>query len=288
MKIKRLKKQKNYGLNWKLELKHRKPEDWLGGVGICIAEIPPAERELMLPLGEMQNIGSEKFDCASRAPLNILEAKLDWLLINNKLPTEQTKFLQQYIVDGKIALSDRWIAIMSGTDPNSGNSLIAPLDAIHNFGIVPKKLFPQTESKEEYYETKNITDEIKAIAKQSLTLFSFNYSRLSEAEFPQFLTRDMLVVGGYAWPSPVNNEYPRVPYSPNHAFVIFNNPSYFAFDNYTDNIDDSLEDGNSFVKKLASDYDFLDTGYRLLISLKKGKRNWLIRLLALLKRIIIG
>lgn len=199
-----------------------------------------------------------------------MEAKLNWLIKNDKLPKAQLDFLQKYLVNGKVELSDRWIAIKSGTDPDSGNSLVAPCDALHNFGIVPKSLFPQVESKEEYYGTENITPEIEKLAKESLTLFSFKYARLNESEMPQWLQKDMLNVGAYAWPAPIDGEYPRVPYQPNHAFVVFNTPLYMAFDNYE-------ESEGDFVKKLASDYDFLDTGYRLIISLKTpGKKmSWL-------------
>ena len=272
-KPRELRRKPNRGLDWKRELAHRKPEDYLGAMcGTCIAEIPEEEREASLPIGEKQNIGEEKLDCASRSVNNIAEAKLNWLLKNNKLPEKHVAFLQPYLENSKVVLSDRWIAIMSGTDPNSGNSLLAPLDALHNFGMVPKKLFPQVDSKEEYYKTSNITDEINRIAKESLTYFSFKYSRLSEAEMPHWLTKDMLNVGAYAWPAPRDGEYPRVPYQPNHAFIVWKNPRYLAFDNY---LDENKE--GDFVKKLAEDYDFLDTAYRLIIALKdpSKKLTWM-------------
>src|SRR3990167_5196160 len=135
----------NKGMNWKKELAEQSSEDWLlGGTGLaCIAEIPEEERELYLPKGERQNIGEEKMDCASRAPLNMLEAKFNWLIKNKKLSLGNEMWLRVngYLDDG-IRFSDRFVAINSGTT-REGNSLKAPLDAIRKQGLIPKATFPQ-------------------------------------------------------------------------------------------------------------------------------------------------
>lgn len=259
--------EKNYGLNWELELAQRKPEDWeykLGGDVKCIAEIPPKEREKFLPKGELQNIGSEKMDCASRSPLNIIETKLNYLLTNHLLPDGHINWLIQngYYSESGVELSDAYIAIKSGTT-RSGNSLIAPLDAIHRWGVIPKKLLPQANTFEEHHDPKRITVAMEKLGKEFLKRISINYERVYEAQFGEFLERDVLDVGAYAWPTPVNGIYPRIEAQPNHAFMLFNPPKYMAFDNYIDSVD------GDFIKRLAPDYDFLGAGYRVILGIAK-------------------
>ena len=50
-------------------------------------------------------------------------------------------------------------------------------------------------------------------------------------------------------------------YDPNHAFIVYKRPKYYVFDNY---LDENKE--GDFIKKLAPDYNFFDTGYRILIN----------------------
>ena len=93
---------KQYGFNLELEKAHSKPEDYVFGAFSLpdMAQIPEEEREKYLPKGELQNIGEEKMDCASRAPLNILEAKFNYLIRNGKLSAENVEWLYNngYIV----------------------------------------------------------------------------------------------------------------------------------------------------------------------------------------------
>jgi hypothetical protein len=72
----------NNGLNLELERQHQSNEDWVFGSAspTCIALIPEMDREKYLPVGEVQNAGDEKMDCATRGPVNILEAKFTFLI----------------------------------------------------------------------------------------------------------------------------------------------------------------------------------------------------------------
>ena len=91
--------------------------------------------------------------------------------------------------------------------------------------------------------------------------FFINYERGREVDFAVILKRDSILVGAYAWPIAVNGIYSRVNDSPNHAFMVFR-PRYFAFDNY----DEDKGPKEDWIKQLAGDYDFIDTGYRILIN----------------------
>ena len=266
-KLKKAKLNRNLGFNLEKEKLDRKPDLYRFGASPqkCLAEIPEGDRDVFLPVGELQ-FGREDFmDCASRSPLNLLEAKFNWLIRNNKLSEELTEWLHDegYLTSQGVEFSDRFIAVLSGTS-RSGNSLVAPIHAIHKYGLIPKKTLPRrSDMNWEEYHT-GVTEEMKKLGQDFLARFSVGYEEVQEPQFEELLKRDMLACAGYAWPQPVNGEYGRVDYTPNHAFLVYKN-LYFAFDNYLVS--------ESFVKKLTKDYDFLGYGYRLFISLNTKKKG---------------
>ena len=219
------------GLNLKLEEEQQQPTDYIFGATSvpCLASIPLEARYDYLPIGEIQNKGSEKNDCATRSPLNILETKFNYLLDRGELKNVQWLKDNGYIEDGRIVFSDRFVAINSGTTA-SGNSLKAPLHAIHKQGLIPKSMFPQTWSLEEYYS--GITDKMRKLGEEFTKRFTINYEKVYEKDFETILRTDLIGVAGFAWSRPINGEYPKVDYQPNHAFMIFNLPKTYAFDNY--------------------------------------------------------
>lgn len=265
---------KNFGLNIYKEIAEQSEDDHVyGGLSQpCITNIEPEERVEYLPIGELQNIGEEKMDCATRGPENILETKFDWLLKKNKIFPENKKWLQEkgYINEGgHITFSDAFIAINSGTT-REGNSLKAPLQAIHSCGLIPKYLLPQLDSFDANHDPKRITDEMRQLGLDFLARFPMEYEKVYAIHYEELLKEDLLDVAGYAWPRPVNGVYPKVDNPPNHCFIIFGFPKYQIFDNYVDTFD------GDFIKQLAPDYNFLDYGYRIKITEQKipVKTNW--------------
>lgn len=255
----------NYGLDIERELREHSEEDWMFGATEskrCIALIPQEKRERYLPKGEVQRGKEDFMDCASRGPVNDLEAKFTYLLKEDLLDKEDEDWFKKkgYIESGRITFSDRFISIKSGTT-HSGNSLKGPIDAIHRYGLIPKKMLPAKESMTfaQYQDPKSITPKMDALGLEFLTRFTVNYERVLAPQFSAAIDEDMLVVGGYAWPFPVNGEYPRDLRMPNHAFLYFKTPRYHIFDNYIEGRDD-------YIKKLAADYILMDYGYRLFIS----------------------
>lgn len=229
----------------------------------CITTIFEIERKDLLPAGEVQQGVDDTMDCASRAPVNILEVKFNWLLKKDKILPELRKWLADngYVTESGVEFSDAFVAINSGTTRN-GNSLKAPLEAIRTKGLIPKSLLPLKSNMtfEDYHDPKRITSEMVKLGEEFLKRFKLNYDQVKFSDFEIALEYDMLDVAGYAWPEPVNGEYPAVPFTPNHAFMIFSRPMSFIFDNYYDVVD------NDFIKKLAKDYRFFDYGYRVIIS----------------------
>ena len=195
-----------------------------------------------------------------------METKFKWLIQNKKLPQKQLDFLinNDYITEHGIEFSDAFVAINSSTT-RDGNSLIAPLEVIRKHGLIPKTMLPAESSMtfDQYHDPNRITQEMRDLGLTFLDHFTINYERVEKSQYLELLEKDIFSTGGYAWPSPINNEYPSVSYQPNHAFMVYKKPPYFIFDNYIDSID------GDFIKKLTQDYKLLDFGYRLIISLKK-------------------
>ena len=100
------------------ELADISEKDWVFGAlsQPGIVSIPYDERERYLPHGELQNIGEEKYDCASRSPNNHLEALFTYHYDHNMHP-DNKKWLEQngYVVWGRVLFSDAFVAINSGT-----------------------------------------------------------------------------------------------------------------------------------------------------------------------------
>ena len=261
--------KKNYGLDLNKEKLQQNEKDWVFGAvsPVCLAEgILERDRAMYLPKGERQDIGTEKMDCATRSPINMLEMKFNYLVQNKKISAENINFLKDngYIENGKVRFSDRGIAILSGTS-ETGNSLKAPLEAIRIYGLIPKKLLPQVENWNDYYKIECITEELEELGQEFRRHFNINYEKVYEKNLDELLERDIIDMAGYAWDRPNSNgEYPRSENNPNHAFVGFKRPKTYIFDNY-------LDDGKKgdFIKKLAPDYDFLSYGYRVIISENK-------------------
>ena len=173
---------KNYGLNLTRELAEQDGTEYLAGTITCIAEIPVFEREKFLPKGEIQrNKKDDMKDCASRAPLNILETKLNWLWANNLLPESTEKWLinNDYVSDNQFELSDAFIAILSGTT-RDGNSMKSPLQAIHENGVIPKYLLPLRENMtfEEYHNPTRITAGMKKLGQEFIKRLKINYGKV--------------------------------------------------------------------------------------------------------------
>ena len=268
---------RNYGLDLKKEELDQKETDWMFGAADipCLTDgvlsVDFFELLNFLPVGEVQQGKEDMMDCATRSPINNVETKLNILLRAGKLPHEDWFRKKGYIVSGPkgdtFALSDAFIAILSGTT-KFGNSIKAPIDAIRKRGLIPKSMLPLQSwmTWDDYHDPSRITGTMYALGQEFLSKITINYQRVPATQFKEALDRDMLCVGGHAWPTPKDKEYPRTEAPFNHAWLnMF--PNIFCFDNYIDSVD------GDFVKKLAPDYLFYDHGYRIVLGLGK-KENW--------------
>ena len=229
----------------------------------CIYAIPEAVRLSYIPTGELQ-FGAEDFqDCASRGPVNLLEAKFTYAYLNGLMKPENRQWLRDkgYIQNGKVTFSDRFVAIGSGTT-RSGNSLKAPVDFIYRNGLIPKSMLPKIEGStwEQHHDPSKVTEEMRALGRQFVARWTINYERVYTDQFPQELKKDFLDLALNAWLPPVNGEYPDPANSPPNHVVAGIKPQTFVADNYIDKTD------GDFIKKLAPNFTFYEYGYRLPVS----------------------
>jgi len=273
---------KNFGVDLEKEKLEQSVEDWnFGATSLeTIDKVPVGEIMSYLPIGELQRGQEDFMDCVTRAFHNRIELGLNYLLRTKQLPNEQWFKDKGYIKDNHFELSDRFIAILSNTT-RQGNSIKAPIDAIRKYGVIPKIMLPanQRMTFDEYHRKTDITDKMYALGKESLTKLSFNYEKVFKSQYADF--KEPVVVAGFAWPNPINDEYPRVQGTFNHSWLnLF--PKYYAYDNYIDSVD------GDWVKKLSPDYDFYEYGYRVIITktIPEQYVNILTKILDILKSYI--
>src|SRR3990167_1129591 len=232
--------------------------EWKYGVITTdLASIPVNLRQSYLPLGVLQfNNVMDTSGCASRGPLNILEAKLQYFYDNGMHPNLQKWFDDTgYRKNGKFALCDAFIEILSGTTP-IGNSLKAPIVAISEHGVIPAHLLPLEDDMtwEQYMNPARIIKAHTDLGKEFMRRIQFNYEQVVLAQFNEAIRDDILDVALHAWSEPKNAVYPSIAGSFNHVVIRLDN-EINIFDNYL-----------PFVKKLALDYQFFDWAYSFSIT----------------------
>jgi len=274
----------NYGFNLEKEIADRSDEDHIFGSDAIPSLAEGIDYKKYLPKGELQNIGEEKMDCASRSPLNILETKFNYLIIEKIISKENISWLREnkyFRVEQDfmgIEFSDAYIAIKSGTT-QQGNSLKAPMQAIHEFGLVPKSLLPQVNSFYDYHNPLRITSQIDKLGLEFKERFPIRYDIVYAEDYPSFIKKVMLATGGYAWGQIKDGIYQRNEYQFNHAFAIFPPTQYEAFDNYIDQVD------GDFIKRLAQDYRLLPYSYRMILNENKTPKPMQLKPMTLLEQI---
>lgn len=242
----------------KREREEQRGDEWqFGAIQTDLAAVPIEERANYLPVGTVQrNDEMDTAGCVSRSALNILETKLDYFYDHGMHPAIK-KWLDDngYRVDGKFALCDAFIEILSGTTKN-GNSIKAPVNAISNFGVIPAYLLPLKDGMtwEEYMSPYRITQAHNDLGQQFLRRLTINYEQVMNDGFAEATKEDSLLVVLSAWGIPVNNVYPAIDTPFNHAVDRFNN-EIDIFDSYS-----------PFVKRLDPSYRFFDWGYSISIT----------------------
>lgn len=258
------------------EREEQQGDEWaFGAIANDLAAVPLLKRIDYLPVGVLQfNNITDTNGCASRAPLNILETKLDYFYDNGMHPAIQMWCNNLgYRVNGKFALCDAYIEILSGTT-RTGNSLKAPVDAIRKYGAIPAACIPLNNDMtwEEYMAPERVTQAYRDLGAQFLRRLTIQYEQVPYSQFVEATTVDGLSIALSAWSTPVDGVYPKTEGKFNHAVDRITN-EIDIFDNYT-----------PFVKRLAKDYTLFDWGYSLSITNQNPYPDETIQLFEVLQR----
>ena len=257
------------GLNLELEELAQLGSEYVFGASSPepLINVPVSLREKYLPAGELQR-GSrtDTMDCATRGPLNKLETDFNYAIKNKIFSDALVSWLVEkgYVdpITFTVSFSDRFIAILSGTT-REGNSMKAPIHAIHQYGLIPKKLLPFVPdmSWDEYYDASKITQEMRDLGAIFAQKFVINYEKVYPENRKDLNEKEMLVDALHAWTRPDSKGiYPRTEEGQNHVILTIH-PEYFVFDNYLDRGVDG-----DFIKQIAPDYKVYDYSYRIFVS----------------------
>ena len=121
--------------------------------------------------------GFETMSCVSQSAVNSIQMQINWMIDNDKLSKEAMIFLfdNNYLVDGHLQCSKRFIAILSETTPQ-GNYLTKVAQTIRDFGLVPEYLMEFEGSDwDTYYDKEQITEDLFELGKQFASYFLVQY-----------------------------------------------------------------------------------------------------------------
>ena len=244
--------------NEQKERDEQRGDEWVfGAVQTDLAAVPLTERIAYLPYGVVQfNNVMDTNGCVSRSFLNNLEEKLDYFYDKGMHLNLQKWFNDNgYRVNGKFALCDAYIEILSGTTP-TGNSLKAPLDAIRKYGVIPSSLIPLNNNIpwDMYMNPSRVTEAHKRLGAECLRRITINYEKVPIEQFEKATTVDSLIVAVRAWGTLVVGVYQKMEGAFGHATLRISN-EIDVFDTY-----------EPFIKRLAKDYLFFEWGYSLSIT----------------------
>jgi hypothetical protein len=243
-------------------------EDYLFGVSAIDNDIKVLDGDWTpyLPKNEKQRQGFESMCCTNFSSTSAIEILLTRLIELKLISVGNLKWLNDngYIDDsGHINFSDRFDALVSGTKPDQGNSLKAPADAKHKYGLIPEKLLPWVDSEAEYFNKSKITPQMYALGLEFLKRFPINYELVYRKDFVEALKVSPLAGAVWAWNGLINNVYQTTTNAFNHAIAIIKPPyNWGIFDSY-----------DPFQKKLADDYNYYDYAIRYIVREITGLPN---------------
>jgi len=211
-----------------------------------------------LPSNEKQTKGYRTSACTNFSSTSCIEIDFTYRLKNNLISPNNLKWLKDngYFDDnGNINFSDRFDAVVSGTEPSWGNSLKTVAEAKRKYGLIPERMLPWAENVDEYFDENNITPEMYAMGQEFLKRFPINYEVVYDKDYVSALKKTPLAGAVYAWNGSSDGIYYRVENKLNHAIAIIEpKPVWQIYDSF-----------NPHIKKLADNYNFLYYTLRYII-----------------------
>lgn len=182
--------------------------------------------DYFLPVLENQNIATETNGCVSFTTTSILE------ILHKKLYGEEPNY------------SDRFLAIVSDTDPYAGNTPKRVIDAVRKKGLIDEELLPFTpdlNTPEKYYQPMPMTTDLLWKAKYFLDNFDVGYEWVATdpESIKEALKRSPLGIAVYAW-AQKDGLYYRPEGAPDVHYTVlygYEEGKYFkVYDSYENNL----------------------------------------------------
>jgi len=132
-----------------------------------------------LPENEWQRRNNvETMSCVSFSANNIAEIQINWMINLRKINVDALEFLSEndYIANGKVNLSDRFLAIMSNTTKN-GNYLTKVAQTLRKHGAIPEVDLPFGKPADwaEYHNPAVIDEDMLKLGERFLEYFTIQY-----------------------------------------------------------------------------------------------------------------
>jgi hypothetical protein len=207
-----------------------------------------------LPTGEKQShLYHDDYGCVTHSAQNVIECIFNYKIEQGLFSEENIEWLNKngYVDDrNKVNFDDFFIANLSKTKCNVGNTYRRVADTIREYGLTPQINRPQATSCSHWYQ-RPITDQELELGKQFKLRFKINYETVIRGAFNNALKYSPLQVGVNAW-FKQNGLYYNEVKKWNHAVTYFRKPVeiQFIFDSYGKSTEDS------FIKRLTKDYLF--------------------------------
>jgi hypothetical protein len=237
--------------------------DWsLGSSGLAVDILEDGDWTQFLPSNEKQRRFFESMSCTNFSSTTAVEIIFTYLIKKDLLSKEDLDWLSEkgyFDENGNINFSDRYDAIGSGTNPNSGNTLKAPADFKHKYGLIPEKMLSWTDDEDAYFDKKAVTPAMLNLGQEFIKRFPINYEFAYESQIKSAYKKAPLAGACFAWPDPENGVYPANNYGINHAICRIKPTT-------NQKIMDSYE---PFVKTLADDYKFMNYSIVYIVGYKK-------------------
>lgn len=158
--------------------------DWRAGLETGIAETRDVERWFQfLPAGEPQYLPGGTFkvfdslSCVSFSVAHSVEAQCNYLLPSLTESQRRTLSDAGFIAGGRVDLSARWLASVSGTTER-GNSFGVVLDVARKVGMVPKADWDMQSTLRSFADWISTPPDLSAKAAVFLSIFKIQYQWL--------------------------------------------------------------------------------------------------------------
>lgn len=221
-----------------------------------------------LPVFESQ-IGTyfDTFGCVSFSFANAIEILLDRMIEMGLISEGHRNWLSNngYIINNRVRLSNRWLVVRSGTDPNVGNSGGIVAGYARNNGLAPLLYCDwnlssreTSNNKEAYYDASTITSKADETAAMFAKLFDITYEWVSVDYFEQASKEGVIQVYTKAWYLLPNGKYYNpIPGSSGHAIDFGQYSTISVIDQY-----------DPQIKEMSKFEDFYPLGLKININQK--------------------